>query len=268
MADILGLPQFFWITLIFALGACIGSFLNVCIFRWPQEELSIVRPRSFCPSCKEMIAWYDNIPVVSFILLRGRCRRCAWRISPHYPLVELLYALIFVWFFTTHGFTARFAFNSVFMALLLIATITDFQTRIIPDEVSFYGILFAMLMSFIFPGLQNETGHKLALADATLGVLLGGGLLYIIAVVGDAMFKRESMGGGDIKLLAMIGAFLGYRFVFPTMFFASLLGSAIGIFLKLTRKEETIAFGPYLAMGAVVLLLWGDWLLQRFFPFL
>ncbi len=266
--DLLGLPQIFWIVLVFGLGVSIGSFLNVCIFRWPQEELSIVKPRSFCPSCKEMIRWFDNIPMLSFIFLRGRCRRCGWRISLHYPLVELAYGVILTVFFLRFGLSVQFIFNSVFVALLLIATITDFQTRIIPDEVNFYGIFSAMLMSFMFPSLQHETGHKLALADSTLGVLLGGGLLYVIAIVGDAMFKKESMGGGDIKLLAMIGAFLGYRFVFPTMFFASLGGSFIGIILKLVRKDETIAFGPYLALGAIVSLMWGDWLLQKFFPFL
>ena len=255
--DILGLPQSYWAIMMLILGICVGSFLNVCIFRWPQEELSIIKPRSFCPSCKEMIAWRDNIPILSYLLLKGRCRRCGWRISLHYPLVELTYGVIFTRIFLDYGFTAEFIFQSAFAALLLIATVTDFQTRIIPDEVNFYGIMLGMLMSFIFPSLQHETGHKLAIADSVLGVLLGGGLLYVIAVVGDAMFKRESMGGGDIKLLAMIGAFLGYRFIFPTMFFASLGGSLIGIVLKLTRKEETIAFGPYLALGAIVCLLWG-----------
>lgn len=259
-------PQTLWAPFVFLVGLCVGSFLNVCAFRWLQENLSIVRPRSFCPSCRETIVWYDNIPVLSYLLLKGRCRKCGWKISIHYPIVELVTGLAFLMFFLADGFSAKFFFETFFVGMLLVGTIADFQVRLIPDEVSFYGILFGLLMSYAFPSLQGETNHRLAVANSILGVLLGGGSLYVIAVVGDIIFKRESMGGGDIKLLAMIGAFLGPRYIVLTIIASSLFGSVVGIILKLTRKEEVIAFGPYLAGGAVVSFLWGERLMGIFFP--
>jgi len=252
-------PQSLWIAWVFILGLMVGSFLNVCIFRWVKEEdqLSIVTPRSFCPSCKTTIHWYDNVPLLSYILLRAKCRSCGWRIPFHYPVVELLGGLILLGFFMRHGFSASFVFSAVFVCMLLIATVTDFQIRIIPDEVSFYGIFFALLMSFTFPHLQGETGHRIAIGDSILGVLLGGGVLYLIAIVGDLVARQESMGGGDIKLLAMIGAFLGPWNVMAALVYGACLGAVIGIIILITKKDRTIAFGPYLALGGVVSLLWG-----------
>lgn len=261
-----GLPLSFTAGVVFVIGLAVGSFLNVCIYRWPQQKLSVIKPRSFCPECKATIRWFDNIPVISFLLLRGKCRDCQKPIAIRYPVVELLSAVSIWLLYLSHGLTAVFFFQVCFIGLLLIATVTDLRERIIPDEVSFYGIVFALLMSYAFPVLQHETDHRLGIADSVLGALVGGGLLYAVAVVGDFIYKRESMGGGDIKLLAMIGAFVGVGQVFLTILVASFLGAAVGIVLKLVKRAEVIAFGPFLALGGVVSILWGGVIVRWMFP--
>lgn len=251
---------------VFLVGLAVGSFLNVCIYRWPAGEHSAIQPRSFCPACKQPIAWHDNIPILGYLLLKGRCRRCAKPISIRYPVVEFFTALTLYGLYWDRGISAALIFYGCFICMLIIASVTDMRERIIPDEVSFYGIVFALLMSYFFPSLQHETNRRLALADATLGMLLGGGVLYGVAVIGDFAFKRESMGGGDIKLLAMIGAFLGTSSIFPTLFLASAFGAVVGMALKWVRKAEVIAFGPFLALGAVVSFYWGPMLMNWLFP--
>jgi leader peptidase (prepilin peptidase)/N-methyltransferase len=256
-----------WVSpLIFILGLVVGSFLNVCIVRLPKEE-SVVRGRSHCPQCNHGIAWYDNIPLLSMLILGGRCRHCRQAISWRYPAVELLTAVCFLGLFNYYGLTAKFAVYTYFTASLLIATFVDFGHQLIPDEVSVMGALAGLVASYWIPGLHGEIDRRLALADSALGMLYGIGLIYVIAVLGRLIFKKESMGGGDLKLLAMIGTFLGPRETILAFFIAPIIAAPVGIILKYVKKVEVIAFGPYLSLAAVIALLWGDQLWFWFLPY-
>ncbi len=260
---------------IFILGAIVGSFLNVCIVRLPQEA-SVVTPPSHCLKCKKNIPWYDNIPLLSYILLKGRCRFCKERISFRYFGVELITAILFTLFYIYFGLKTILLPYLVMLSCFIVATFVDFEHRIIPDEVSIGGMFAGLFFSFFIPGLQgvdtNNTNflasHLTALGMSVLGVLIGGGVIYLMGILGDFLFKKESMGGGDIKLLAMIGAFLGWKYALLTFFIAPFFGSIFGIVEKIRTKETVIAYGPFLVLGAIISLFWGNeiisWLLQRY----
>lgn len=239
-----------WAAVLY-LGASIGSFLNVVIHRVPLGE-SVVKPRSRCPSCAETIAWYDNLPVLSWVLLRGRCRRCGAGISARYPFIELITMLIAMVLFARFGLSPAFVVQFVFCCALIVIAYIDLDHQIIPDKISLPGIVLGLLVAI--------PGGLPALTDALLGVLLGGGLLLTVAWVYERATGREGMGGGDVKLLAMIGAFLGWQGVLLTLLLGSLLGSAIGIVLMTSRgadRKLAIPFGPFLSLGALVTLFWG-----------
>jgi leader peptidase (prepilin peptidase)/N-methyltransferase len=249
----------FVISAVFAFGAIIGSFLNVCIVRLPEER-SIVRPPSHCPACRRDIAWYDNVPLLSYALLRGRCRGCGARISPRYPAVELLTGALAVALWMRLGPTVALAGYFVFTAALVTITFIDLDHRIIPDVISLPGIAVGLALSLVSPLVTP--------VDAVLGALAGGGVLLAIAFAYQAIRRQEGMGGGDVKLLAMIGAFLGWQSVFVTLMVASLVGSVIGIALMLYQRADSklaIPFGPFLACGALVYLFFGDRILAFYF---
>ncbi len=250
----------FALLFVFLLGCCVGSFLNVCIYRLPQD-LSIVAPRSCCPQCRAPIHGYDNIPLVSYLLLRGKCRNCGTQISWRYPLVEALSGGFAVALFVKCGFGFGFFSYSAFTAALLVITFIDLDHRIIPDLISLPGIGIGFLLSFFEPSLSVK--------DSLIGLVAGGGSLYLVAVAYEALTKREGMGGGDVKLLAMIGAWLGWKAVLFTIFFASLSGTIIGGGAMLAQKQgrhSAIPFGPFLAFGALAYLFFGpqliDWYLS------
>ena len=247
------------IAAVFVFGAIIGSFLNVCIVRLPEAR-SVVRPPSHCPVCRRDIAWYDNVPVVSYLLLRGRCRTCGTRISPLYPVVELLTGGLAVALWLRLGPTLAFAGYFAFIAALVTITFIDLDHRIIPDVISLPGIGVGLAVSLVSPLVTP--------LDAVLGALAGGGVLLAIAFGYQAIRGQEGMGGGDIKLLAMIGAFLGWRSVFVTLMVASLIGSLIGVGIMLYQRADTklaIPFGPFLAGGALVSLFFGDRIFAFYF---
>lgn len=247
------------IAIVFVFGAMIGSFLNVCIVRLPEER-SIVRPRSHCPACGDEIAWYDNVPMLSYLLLRGRCRGCRIRISPLYPTVELLTGALAVALWLRLGTTLAFAGYFAFAAALVTITFIDLDHRIIPDVISLPGIAIGLAVSFVSP-LVTPVG-------ALAGALVGGGILLAVAGAYQMIRGQEGMGGGDIKLLAMIGAFLGWQSVFVTLMLASLIGSVIGVGLMLYQRADTrlaIPFGPFLAGGALISLFFGDRILAFYF---
>ncbi len=247
------------IAAVFVFGALIGSFLNVCIIRLPEER-SIVHPRSHCPSCKHDIAWYDNVPVLSYLVLRGRCRACGTRISPLYPVVELLTGALAVALWMRLGTALAFVGYFAFAAALVTITFIDLDHRIIPDVISLPGIAIGLAVSFVSP-LVTPFG-------ALIGAIAGGGVLLAVAGAYQAIRGHEGMGGGDIKLLAMIGAFLGWRSIFVTLMVASIAGSIIGVTLMLYRRADTklaIPFGPFLACGALVYLFFGDRILALYF---
>lgn len=252
---------------IFIFGLIVGSFLNVCIYRMPRER-SVVKPRSFCPHCKKTIVWYDNIPLLSYVLLGGRCRSCRKKISLQYCIVELLTGLFFLWFYHEAGLSWLFFIHIVFVCALIVATFVDFNFRIIPDEISIGGIVVGLLFSFVFPMLHHVDNHFMGFVKSLLGVIVGGGVIWLTGIVGDFIFKKETMGGGDVKLLAMIGAFLGWQMALLTFFVAPLFGSVIGIIIKLKTKSSLIAYGPYLSLASIVVLFWGNeilnWVLYRY----
>ncbi|MFO7830807.1 MAG: prepilin peptidase [Desulfuromonadaceae bacterium] len=241
---------------IFVFGAVIGSFLNVCIHRLPLGQ-SIVFPASHCPECSTELRWYHNIPVLSFLFLKGRCCFCAARISWRYPTVEILNALFYTAVFHISGYSLTSLVLFVFISALIVITFIDLDHRIIPDLISLPGIVLGFAASFILPWVSWQ--------DSILGILLGGGSLFAVAYIYAFFTGKEGMGGGDIKLLAMIGAFLGYKAVLPVIFLSSLMGTAIGIPLMFLKKADgglAIPFGPFLAAASLVYLFAGQYLIR------
>lgn len=317
------------------LGAVVGSFANVCIYRLPRECMSILHPRSRCNSCLSPIRWFDNIPVVSYIILGGRCRRCGDKISIRYPLVEILTATLFGILTQKYLLPFReicyydigiFLGHIYLVVSLVISTFIDFEWRIIPDEVTLTGIVAAPIASAFFPGIHLERAHltleseflwhvswwtfcpvfacmlvmlvlfwkegregkpthgmwkkalmgvligialgiasilvfgqymfeKLrtgALLSSLLGIFVGGGFVYILGVVGKLIFRKEAMGFGDVKLMAMVGGFIGWDGAILAIFVAAFLGAVFGIASYFITKDRYIPFGPYLSMGTLV----------------
>jgi leader peptidase (prepilin peptidase)/N-methyltransferase len=233
------------------LGAVVGSFLNVCICRLPEGK-SIVFPASACPLCGTQIRWYDNIPIVSFLLLRARCRSCRAPISWRYPLVEALNAILTLMLFIKYGPSLPFLALFIFCSALVVITFIDLDHQIIPDEISLPGIVVGFVFSFFLPWSSW--------LNSLLGILLGGGSLFVVAWGYEKMTGKEGMGGGDVKLLAMMGAFLGWRSVLFIIFAASLVGSVIGVTVMMIQKKDVklaIPFGPFLAFGAILYIFYG-----------
>jgi leader peptidase (prepilin peptidase)/N-methyltransferase len=243
----------------FVLGAVVGSFLNVCICRLPKEE-SIVSPPSRCPKCGWRLPFYDNVPILSYLLLGGKCRSCREPISPQYPLVELANGLLTLFLFMRYGPTPPFIIMFLFSSALVVITVIDLEHQIIPDVISLPGIVIGFGASYFLPWLTWK--------DSLMGIVLGGGSLLLVATVYEAITKKEGMGGGDIKLLAMMGAFLGWRSVPFIIFAGSLAGSIIGISVMTARKQDarlSIPFGPFLAFGAVLYIFFGRQIIHWYF---
>jgi leader peptidase (prepilin peptidase)/N-methyltransferase len=236
----------------FIFGMCIGSFLNVCIYRVPTAKSIIDPRRSICPSCGNNIAFYDNIPVLSYLILKRRCRHCKAPISLRYPLVEIASGFFALCIFLRYGLTFEALIYYAFIASLLVITFIDIDHQIIPDIITLPGIPLCFLASFLLPAMTYK--------DAIFGLFLGGGSLFIVAWVYHLIRKKEGMGGGDIKLLAMIGALIGWKGVLFTIFFASALGTLSGILLMLNEKKGmklAIPFGPFLSLGAISYIFFG-----------
>lgn len=245
----------------FVFGAVVGSFLNVCIYRIPAEQ-SIVSPPSSCPKCGRRIRWYENIPMISYLLLRGRCSACRTVISLRYPLVEGLTGGLFVLIFWYFGSSAPTLVYWLLAAALVTITFIDLDHQIIPDVISLPGIAVGFVCSFFIPWLTW--------LDSLLGIVVGGGSLLLVAWGYEKLTGREGMGGGDIKLLAMLGAFLGWQSVLPIIFLSSLAGTLIGVPIMLIQKGDAklaIPFGPFLCFAAIVYLLWGQIIIRWYLNF-
>lgn len=236
----------------FLFGMAIGSFLNVCAYRWPNEE-SVVLPASRCPKCGVELRWYDNIPVLSWLALRAKCRSCGVGISVQYPLVEFATGLIWAAVFWRYGFTVEAARGAVFLTILFGIALADARYYIIPDEFSLGGLVVGLGAAFLPGGIEW--------IPSFVGAAVGFGLLWTVARLGKMAFKKDAMGGGDIKMMAMLGAFLGVPGVLLTLFLGALFGSVI--FGPISYKTgKLVPFGIFLAVGAAVTYGWGDMLID------
>jgi leader peptidase (prepilin peptidase)/N-methyltransferase len=256
-------------TLVFIFGALVGSFLNVCIGRIPQGE-SIVTPGSRCPKCKVSIRFYDNVPLVSFMFLRGRCRDCQEPISPRYVVVELMMGLFALALFHWFGLSFSFAVGFVFVAALIVISFIDLAVRIVPDVISLPGIVLGLFFSLIGNFfLAQESSILPTPLSSLIGIVTGGGFLLATAWAYEKFTGVEGMGGGDIKLLAMIGAFLGWPSIPVTLFIASLLGSAVGLVcMAMTGAGRRLAlpFAPFLCSGALLYLFFANEIIDFYLP--
>ena len=247
------------IVLISLIGLAVGSFLNVCIYRIPNKK-SILFPGSYCPRCGTKIRFCDNVPVLSYIILRGKCRACQVKISLQYPLVELVTAALLVIAYLRFGLTWDFAARGILILLMILTFFIDLKHRIIPDVLTLPGVILGFLLSFLVdsPSVLNSA----------LGAIVGGAIFYLAAVLGEALFKKESMGGGDIKLAMLLGAFLGWKSVILVFFLSALFGTLIGgaalFFSKQVKETRTIPFGPFLAVGAIIAIFIGDAIISAY----
>ena len=251
--------------LVFIFGAMIGSFLNVCIARIPREE-SVVSPPSHCPKCQAAIPFYCNIPLLSYLFLRGRCRSCAESISPRYFLVELLMGLLAVALFERSGLSFSFFVSFVFVAALVVISFIDLDVRIVPDVISLPGIVCGLLLSILgYFLIGRDIDLVPSPVSSLIGIVAGGGFLLATAWLYEKVTGVDGMGGGDIKLLAMIGAFLGWPSIPITLFIASLIGSVVGLTCMLLTgagRRLALPFAPFLCSGAVLFIFYGDYIIQ------
>jgi len=242
-----------WVLLV---GLAIGSFLNVCIYRLPRS-LSLISPSSMCPSCQTPIPFYDNVPVLSYLWLRGRCRFCGAGFSLRYPVVELISGLFAVAVFDRYGFSWESLFLYGLIGALLVITFIDIDYQIIPDVISLPGIVIGFLASFLLDYITYK--------ESLIGIILGGGLLLSVAWGYYLLTKKEGMGGGDIKLLAMLGAFLGWKGVMFTILAASAIGTLAGIAVAIRTgggRKLAIPFGPFISLGAILYVFFGTQMIE------
>ena len=256
-----------WIHItLFILGLTIGSFLNVCIYRIPLPDKSIYSPRrSFCPECNQTIKAYDNIPLLSYLLLGGKCRHCKVKISIIYPIVELATAVLFLVMYLRFGKTLEFVLAVIFVALLIPIFVIDARHYIIPNVISLTGLILGLGIVGL---IAYQRGSIDFLRIRLIGFVAGGLALWLIAIIGSAIMRKTAMGGGDVKLMAIIGLFLGaWKELVMVIGISALTGAIIGTLLIVIWKrdrESPIPFGPFLAGAAVVVLLWGDQLWESY----
>ena len=261
----------------FLFGLLIGSFLNVCIFRMPRD-LSVVRPRSYCPECKTPVAWHDNLPLVSFALLRGRCRHCAARISWRYPVVELLTGALFFLVVLALGPGLAALKVCVFCALTIGLLFSDLEQRILPDEFTLGGAVLGVLLAAVVPMEWGYSGFLigsrlgarwLSVVESLLGALSVSGLLWMVGSLFEKIRHKEGLGFGDVKMIAMVGSFLGLAGAFQTIILGSIVGTVIGlVFIKLKRHDSStyeLPFGTFLGAAALFVALAQSRVLEFYF---
>lgn len=251
-------------VLLILFGLAVGSFLNVLIYRLPRQKAFMLN-RSVCPNCQNELKWYHNLPLVSFIFLRGKCGFCRAPISWRYPLVEVVNAAFYVYFYWQFGWGYQFLVFSLLSSALLTIFFIDLDFQIIPDAITIPGMVIGLAISWLPGGI--------GIVNSIIGLLVGGGSLYLIAILGDWLFKKESMGGGDIKMTAMLGAYLGWQQMLFVFICSSVIGLAVSLvimaFSKKLRETRTIPFGPFLALAAAVAMIYGrqiiDFYVNNFF---
>lgn len=288
--SVTGLPEFVGYIFIFGLGAIVGSFLNVVIHRVPNEE-SIVFPNSACPKCQQPIKPYDNLPILSWLILGGKCRRCKEHISPRYPAVELLTAALFVLVFWQIGFNLFLPVGLIFVAAMIALIFIDAEHMILPNVITYPLLALALIVRITFPLFttaeyftdlrvfpliywQNYPVWLVSLAGAVFGGLLGGGSLWLIGELWKRLRGVDAMGMGDVKMMFAVGALLGWRLTFLSIFIGAFTGALAGILVIFTQKEKDfqaqIPFGIFLGLGSIVALLFGEqmisWYINTFIP--
>jgi len=259
---------------IFIFGACFGSFLNVCIYRLPRE-LSVVKPRSFCPSCSKLIPWHDNVPIFSYLWLKGRCRFCRRRISFRYVFVELLTAILTV-LIIDRGQTLGLDFVEILMRIILtyaliVVSMIDIDFYIIPNEISYSGLVIGLIYSLFHPAHLLQSNIGMSFLASIFGAVMGGGVLWLIGWLAKICMKKEAMGLGDVKLMAMVGAWLGWKAALVSILIASVLGSLVGIVFVVRKRldlESKMPFGPFLSVAVFIYMMWGEALLSWYMKFL
>ncbi|MGQ0815292.1 MAG: prepilin peptidase [Gemmatimonadota bacterium] len=249
------LPAYWYWIYAALLGAALGSFLNVCVYRWPAEQ-SVLRPRSRCPSCEQPIRWYDNIPILSYLILRGRCRNCGTGISAQYPFIELVVSLIWLAAVLRFGPSVEAARSAIFLTLLVGIALTDARAMVIPDQFTVAGAAIGLVLAAV-------PGSDISFLEALLGALLGYALLWAVKLAAEKVLKKPALGVGDIHMMAMVGAFLGPVGAMVTIFLGSLLGLIIGVPFTLVRGQGKVLgtylpLGVFLALGAAISHAWGD----------
>ena len=258
--------DWYFTFVVFVFGACWGSFLNVCIYRIPAE-LSVVKPRSRCPKCLTNLAWRDNLPIFGWLLLGGKCRYCKVPISPRYPIVETVTAVLFTWVWFRYPLMAEGGYDFRFIAYwllvfgLLLGSMVDIDEMWIPDRCTIGGMIIGPILSFLIPSMHGSADHVEALIRSLVGLGVGFGLLWSVSFLGKLALKKDAMGFGDVKLMGALGAFFGYESVLFIIFVSSLLGSLIGVTFIVSGKKEwqsRIPFGPYIALAALIWLFGGS----------
>ena len=232
-----------------------------------SQYIAVDKPkRSFCPHCHSQIAWFDNIPLISYLSLIGKCRSCHGLISGRYFLVELLTGLVGLTLYQTFGLSAFFFVYSLLSTGLIVATFVDFEFQIIPDEISVGGLAVGVILSLVFPQLHQTSDRFAALLQSALGIVAGGGSIWLIGKFGELVFRKESMGGGDVKLMAMIGSVLGWQLAILIFFLEPCFGAVVGIIMRLRHGAEVIPYGPYLSLATFLVMLRGAEIIRYYFP--
>ncbi len=245
------------------LGLAVGSFLNVVIYRLPRNK-SLIKPGSSCPGCGAMIRWYYNIPVLSYVILRGHCRNCKTQISPKYPLIEAGTAILFLVFFWRYGLTTTTVGFWLFCACLVAVFFIDLEHKIIPDKITLPGIVVGLVLAL--------ASDHIDIVSSILGVLAGGGGFLLIGLLGQKLFKKESLGGGDVKLAAMMGAFIGPLRIFLVFFLSAVLGLLVSVVVLMVssrfRRERMLPFGPFLVLAALLVVFYGQEVIEWYWDYL
>ena len=258
---------------VFGLGLVIGSFLNVCIYRIP-EGLSLLWPASKCVNCSKRVVWYDNIPVLSYLFLKGKCRYCQHKISALYPITEIITGIVFLSLFHSvlmvkGDLICAYIFYLIFCCLLIVGSIVDLKLYIIPNEITYTGLILAPTAGLLCVGSRNLNSAQgyfdnsvnqwmASLQTTMIGVFVAGGMIYLCGVIGKLVFRKDAMGFGDVKLMGVIGGFIGWKLAVATFFLAPFFGLLFGIPRLISKRGKMIPYGPFLSLAAFICLLFQD----------
>ena len=258
---------------VFGLGLVIGSFLNVCIYRIP-EGLSLLWPASKCVNCSKRVVWYDNIPVLSYLFLKGKCRHCQHKISALYPITEIVTGIVFLSLFHSvimvkGDLICAYIFYLIFCCLLIVGSIVDLKLYIIPNEITYTGLILAPIAGLLCVGSRNLSSTQgyfdnsanqwmASLQTTIIGVFVAGGMIYLCGLIGKLVFRKDAMGFGDVKLMGVIGGFIGWKLAVATFFLAPFFGLLFGIPRLISKRGKMIPYGPFLSLAAFICLLFQD----------